>query len=125
MNEEPAYVTVPALADAEELLLAFSRAFPRDKAQPCSQIAGLLELAPVSDGRKKARSAVASSAPIRTHTHHLAYDRQFLLDRPGTANSLSTALPVPTRWQRQSCGLVNFRRRRRLHRQIFHALLST
>jgi hypothetical protein len=41
MNEELADVAVPALADAEELLLAPGRVFPRDKAEPCSQIAGL------------------------------------------------------------------------------------
>ncbi|KQT22791.1 hypothetical protein ASG57_26310 [Bradyrhizobium sp. Leaf396] len=52
MNEELADVAVPALADTEELLLTSGGVFPRNKSQPCSQIASLLELAPVTDGRK-------------------------------------------------------------------------
>ncbi len=60
MNEELTDVTVPALADAEELLLASCRVFPWDKAQPCSQITGLLELMSVTDGREKGGSAQRS-----------------------------------------------------------------
>ena len=38
MNEEFADVAVPAFADAEELLLSSGGVFPRNKAQPGSQI---------------------------------------------------------------------------------------
>ncbi|ESY64336.1 hypothetical protein X743_31200 [Mesorhizobium sp. LNHC252B00] len=61
MNKDLADVTVPTLADAEEFLLAFGRVFPRDKAQPCSQIAGLLKLTSVADDRKKGRGAQGSA----------------------------------------------------------------
>jgi hypothetical protein len=48
------------LLNAEELLLAPGRVFPRDKAQPCGQIAGFLELVPIADGRKKGCGAQCS-----------------------------------------------------------------
>ncbi|OQM73817.1 hypothetical protein BFN67_23325 [Pseudaminobacter manganicus] len=38
---------------------------PRDKAQPSGQIAGLLELAPIADGRKKGGSAQCSDSGDR------------------------------------------------------------
>lgn len=65
MNEELADVAAPALADAEQPLLASGRVFPRDKAQPSSQIAGLLELASVADGCKKGGGAQCSYAGDR------------------------------------------------------------
>lgn len=55
MNEELADVAVPALADTEELLLAAGRVFSRDEAQPCGQIASLLELASAANSCQKCR----------------------------------------------------------------------
>lgn len=65
MNEELTDVAVPALADAEELLLAPREVFPRDKAQPCGQISGLLELASVAHGGKKGGGAQCSDSGYR------------------------------------------------------------
>ncbi len=65
MDEQFAHVAVSPLADAEKLLLAAGRVFPRDKAQPRSEIAGLLELSTAANGCKKCSGSQCSDARNR------------------------------------------------------------
>lgn len=62
MNEELVDVAVPALVDTEELLLAAGRVFSRDEAQPCGQIASLLELASAANSCQKCRGTQCANS---------------------------------------------------------------